>query len=152
VLLQILEGGLVKIQKSHRYIFLIAVCALLMVFFASSITTVAQASPTTYYVDATGGNDGNNGTSPSSAWKTISKVNSYDFNPGDSILFKRGEVWRERLIVSSSGNSNNPIIFGAYGTGNKPLILGSVERNDASDWVNEGGNIWSTVIPKDGNE
>ena len=152
MLLQILEGGLVKIQKSHRYIFLIAVCALLMVFFASSITTVAQASPTTYYVDATGGNDGNNGTSPSSAWKTISKVSNYHFNPGDSILFKRGEVWRERLVITNSGAPNNPINYGAYGNGAKPMLLGSVERNAESDWVNEGGNIWSTVIPKDGNE
>ena len=71
---------------------------------------------------------------------------------GDSILFKRGEMWRERLMFSSSGNSNNPITFGAYGTGNKPLLLGSVERNDASDWVNEGGNIWSTIDLRDGNE
>ena len=42
----------------------------------------------TYYVDATNGNDNNSGLSPSSAWKTIAKVNSSNFNPGAQILFK----------------------------------------------------------------
>lgn len=106
----------------------------------------------TYYVDATDGDDADSGTSPESAWKTIFEVNNHHFNPGDSILFKRGEVWRERLIVTNSGAPNNPISYGAYGTGAKPMLLGSVERNAESDWVTEGGNIWSTVIPKDGNE
>ncbi len=107
---------------------------------------------TTYYVDATNGNDSNNGLSLSNAWKTIAKVRTVSFNPGDSILFKRGEVWREHLMISSLGTSEAPITFGAYGMGEKPLILGSVERNDVNDWVNEGGNIWSTVDLKDGNE
>jgi len=68
-----------------------------------------------YYVDATGGNDSWNGLSPETAWKTIQKVNGMNFSPGDSILFKRGEIWREQLIVSSSGEEGNPITFGAYG-------------------------------------
>jgi len=106
----------------------------------------------TYYVDATGGDDANSGTSPESAWKTIFKVSNYHFNPGDSILFKRGEVWRERLVITNSGAPNNPISYGAYGNGAKPMLLGSVERNAESDWVNEGSNIWATADPKDGNE
>jgi len=78
-----------------------------------------------YYVDATNGNDSNHRTSHSAPWKTISKVNNSDFQPGDFILFKRGETWRERLKVPSSGSISNPITFGAYGTGDKPIIDGT---------------------------
>ena len=46
----------------------------------------------TYYIDATKGNDNNNGQSSSTAWKTIAKVNASSFNPGDQILFKKGEI------------------------------------------------------------
>jgi len=42
-------------------------------------------------VDATNGNDRNNGTSPSTPWKTIAKVNASRFYPGNQILIKRGE-------------------------------------------------------------
>ena len=80
---------------------------------------------TIYYVDMTGGIDTNSGSTPDNAWKTISKVNATSFSPGDSILFKRGETWRERFVISSSGNMGNPITFGAYGTGALPKIVGS---------------------------
>jgi hypothetical protein len=45
----------------------------------------------TYYVDATNDNNSNNGLSMSSAWKTIAKFNDPRFDPGNQILFKRGE-------------------------------------------------------------
>jgi hypothetical protein len=78
----------------------------------------------TFYVDATRGNDSNPGTI-AAPWRTIGKINSTPFLPGDSILFKRGEVWKERLSFTSSGTSNNNIIIGAYGTGNLPVIDGN---------------------------
>ena len=83
------------------------------------------ARAATYYVDFSGGNDSNNGTSLSAPWKTIAKVNSSTFQPGDSILFKSGEMWREQLNVPSSGAVGQPIIFGAYGSGAQPVITGS---------------------------
>jgi len=78
----------------------------------------------TYYIDPSNGNDSNNGTSQGTAWKTISKVNLSSLNPGDNVLFKRGEILRETLIVPSSGSSGKPITFGAYGSGNMPVISG----------------------------
>ena len=36
----------------------------------------ASAANTTYYVDNVAGNDSNSGTSPSSAWRTLTKANS----------------------------------------------------------------------------
>ncbi len=43
-----------------------------------------------YYV-SNGGSDTNSGTSTSASWKTIGKVNSHAFKPGDRILFMGGE-------------------------------------------------------------
>ena len=79
----------------------------------------------TFYVDSTDGNDNSGGLSSTAAWKTISKVNQSQFQPGDFILFKRGKIWREQLIVKSSGSPGSPITFGAYGVGNGPIISGA---------------------------
>jgi hypothetical protein len=97
----------------------------------------------TYYVDATNGNDGNSGISLSTSWKTIAKVNASNFNPGDQILFKRGEIWREQLTVPSSGSAGNPITFGAYGSGNAPIINGS---DLVSSWQNYTSTIYKASL------
>ncbi|MFX0202567.1 MAG: right-handed parallel beta-helix repeat-containing protein [Candidatus Hodarchaeota archaeon] len=76
-------------------------------------------------MDASNGNDNYDGLSPSAAWKTIAKVNNSSFDPGDQILLKRGETWREQLVVPSSGSAASPITFGAYESGNNPIIKGS---------------------------
>jgi hypothetical protein len=73
----------------------------------------------TYFVDASVGNDSNSGTETTRAWRTISKVNSKSFTPGDIILFKRSQSWNETLIPRS-GSSSAQITYGAYGVGDKP--------------------------------
>ena len=88
----------------------------------------------TYHIDATTGSDDNNGLSQNAAWKNIAKINASRFSPGDQILFKRGEVWREQLSVPSSGAAGKPITFGAYGTGANPIINGS---DIVSTWIDE---------------
>ncbi len=108
---------------------------------------------TTYYVK-NGGNDGADGLSDANAWATISKVNGSSFSPGDSILFKRGNTWAgTALLPPSSGSSGNPITFGAYGSGARPIIAtrGSLSGwNTSGNWTNLGGNVWqmSTGDPK----
>jgi hypothetical protein len=76
-------------------------------------------------VDASAGNDSNDGLSPTTAWRTIAKVNASSFSPGNSILFKSGDTWREQLNIQNSGSSGNPITFGSYGSGNAPIISGA---------------------------
>lgn len=98
----------------------------------------------TYYIDSTNGRDSSDGLSPEKPWRTIEKVNSAKFSPGDSVLFRRDGVWREQLIAQS-GDETGHITYGAYGKGEKPLLLGSVTRNKASDWNHEGGNIWANA-------
>ena len=78
----------------------------------------------TYYVDPAG-SDGNFGTSTSSPWKTVNKVNGRNLLPGDTVLFKRGGMWREQLTMRRNGSSSARITFGAYGVGPKPIFNGS---------------------------
>ena len=70
---------------------------------APTTTTTVTSTGKTYYVDASGGNDANNGLSSSAAWKTIAKVNGVSLAPGDTVLLKRGEVWREAFRPTSNG-------------------------------------------------
>lgn len=100
-----------------------------------------------YFVDATNGNDSNNGTSEATAWRTLSKVNNFNFNTSSGnvvIALKRGEIWREELKPNDGGTGeNNRIIITAYGTGRKPRILGSNSLlGSSSDWSDQGSNIW----------
>ena len=44
----------------------------------------------TFYVDSARGNDAGSGLTPEAPWKTLTKVNSTVFQPGDRILFKSG--------------------------------------------------------------
>jgi len=72
-------------------------------------------------------------------------VNSYrSFVAGDRILLKRGQTWREQLIVPASGSSSSPIVFGAYGSGSNPMLKGSaLVRN----WVGAGStNKWKAPL------
>ncbi len=93
----------------------------------------------TFYI-SNSGSDSNNGFSESTPWKTISKLNNQTFLPGDTILFKSGDIWNESLEINYSGNSTHPITFSSYGTGEKPLISGLIVLGD--NWENIGGNIW----------
>ncbi len=108
------------------------------------LTLLLSCSPlwaTTYYVDncVTPGNDRNSGTSTSTPWLTINKVNTSKFNPGDSILFRSGCTWREQLTVPSSGAAGKPITFGAYGKGAQPIISGA---NLIKSWTLCAGSIY----------
>ncbi len=100
----------------------------------------------TYYVDCAASGDSGAGTSATTAWKTIGRVNSSSFKPGDSILFNRGCTWRESLWPSWSGTSGNPITFGAYGTGANPVISGAAL---ITSWTLDSGSIWKATLAAD---
>jgi len=103
---------------------------------------------TTYYVDSTAGNDANSGTSSSTPWKTVAKVNSASFAPGDRILFKRGGTWRDELRISSSGLQGQPILVDAYGSGAAPKISGA-DVIPGTAWkacTTCGSNVWEAVV------
>ena len=118
----------------------------LIIIIVILLTSTLQGQ-TTYYIDATGGDNANNGTSELTAWQTIEEVNNQSFLPGDSILFKRNEVWSgTKLEISEySGTTTSFVVFGAYGTGEKPIISSIVSHSHS--WTNIGGNIWQADNP-----
>lgn len=78
---------------------------------------------TTYYVDAVSGSDSNGGESPGDAWQTVTKVNGFSFSAGDSILFRRGQTWTNRLDLDAvQGTSGSRITFADWDSGDKPRI------------------------------
>ncbi len=98
---------------------------------------------TTYFI-SNEGDDNFLGTSPTTAWGTIEKVNNSNFQPGDSILFRRGDTWRESLVITWSGADGAYIEFGAYGSGPKPRILGSERAINWSEVAGES-NVWQAA-------
>lgn len=79
-----------------------------------------------YYVSITG-SDSNNGTSQSTPWQTISKVNTVNFAPGDNLYFKGGETFPGNIYLSSSDGNSPTIIFtiSSYGTGRAIINAGN---------------------------
>ena len=96
---------------------------------------------TTYYVSSTG-SDSNSGLTQVLPWKTLDKINATNFSAGDQILFKRGDKWYGKLVVSNSGSSGSPITYGTYGFGDAPLITG---LKSVTSWTNLGSNIWQSA-------
>ncbi len=94
-----------------------------------------NASPRNYYISCSEGDDSNPGTLQA-PWRTLEKLHlSWDqVGPGDSVLFSRGDLFapssvgdRKGLITIpnlKAGLSQAPIVLGAYGDGERPVISG----------------------------
>lgn len=62
---------------------------IVFVSYLSSFTIQSTfAATTTYYVDATDGNDLADGLTPATAWQTLSKANLAPLTPGDVLSFQ----------------------------------------------------------------
>ncbi|WP_162944649.1 right-handed parallel beta-helix repeat-containing protein [Flavisolibacter nicotianae] len=111
--------------------------------------TLLSAKANTYYFSSTLGNDSRNknqAQNPSTPWKTLSQLNSYigNLKDGDSVLFKRGDVfWGSIQLVGDEKKKNKTIVFGAYGTGAKPVIT---SLQSITAWKAIGGGIYETTL------
>jgi gliding motility-associated-like protein len=104
----------------------------LQCFLLALILSWRVASAATYYISSTEGNDTRTAAEAQNAatpWKTLSKLSAITLQPGDQVLLKRGDEFRETYTISISKNSGtigNPILYGAYGPGDHyPKIIGS---------------------------
>ncbi|RZK25797.1 MAG: T9SS type A sorting domain-containing protein [Flavobacterium sp.] len=110
-------------------------------FLILALLIVGSAHAANYYFSTSIGDDSRTAIqaqNPSTPWKTLKKLNAFFTNiqPGDSVLFKRGDVWRESLtIIGSLAKKDKQIILSAYGIGNKPVISGADKFNN---WTKEG--------------
>lgn len=98
--------------------------SIFLVFFALH-SFVSNAK--NYYVDPSSNASTSNGTI-TYPWKTISEVNNGTLNlsPGDTIFFKRGQVYNGRLNINKSGTSGAPIVYTNYGSGELPEFNNSI--------------------------
>lgn len=100
---------------------------MLVALATGTLMAAAPAMAANYYVNSTSGNDLDSGTSPTSAWQSLTKLDGNTFQPGDSIFLADGSNWYgQQLVASSSGTANDPITYSSYGTGADPTIWGSI--------------------------
>ncbi|MCU1441015.1 MAG: hypothetical protein JWP85_2012 [Rhodoglobus sp.] len=95
----------------------------------TSGTPSAGAGGDVFYVNASTGNDSNTGLTTGQAWRTLSKVNSTAFGPGDVIAFQRGQTFTGSAWLNDAGASNNPIVVTAYGSGAQPILTNPGQWN-----------------------
>lgn len=80
-------------------------------------------SQTTYYISSSEGSDENDGMTPTTPWKSFSKVKDLELLEGVSVLLKAGDTWNEQLILNQvSGTPENPVRISSYGDGTKPVL------------------------------
>ncbi len=82
---------------------------------------------TVYYM-ANDGDDSHDGRTPETAWKSLDKLNrETDFQPGDVVAFRRGDLWRGQIFARAG------VTYTAYGDGRKPRLYGSPEDGAVPD-------------------
>ncbi len=118
---------------------------LLIILVSFAFTTTTNAN--NYYFSTVSGDDSRTSAqaqNSSTPWKTLSKLNSIfsTLQAGDSILFKRGETFYGTINVNKSGTVSRPIVIGAYGTGNKPVITG---MQTLTNWVSVGNGKYEST-------
>lgn len=112
--------------------------SIFIILFLPLLATAANK----YYVSTSGTGSGN-GLSTAAPW-TLAQFNaSFAWGAGDSIFFKRGDVFAGRVNYTRSGAAGNPVYVGPYGTGADPIFTG---YSTLTTWVNYGGNVWGAPI------
>ena len=101
-----------------------------------------SVAPGAKYYFSSSGDDANN-CSEAAPCQTLDKANALALSPGDQVLFNRGDTFRGQLRPQS-GSSEGYITYGAYGIGDKPALLGSVDRSASTNWTDNTGNVWYT--------
>ncbi|UEG52169.1 right-handed parallel beta-helix repeat-containing protein [Mucilaginibacter daejeonensis] len=115
-----------------------------LVLFSLFAVSSGASYATTYYFSSTSGNDARSSMearNPATPWRSIEKLNTFfkDLNPGDSVMFKRGEVFTGAIKATRSGGVFAPIYFGAYGKGARPEIT---TLTKLTNWKAVGNGIY----------
>ena len=107
--------------------------------------TAHAASGTTFYV-SNKGKDEDAGTSESTAWATIPRVqqaiDSGELKRGDTVVFHAGHRFYGQFTSFDALQGEGRLTFGAYGSGDRPQIMGYKILNKPTAWRNLGRNRW----------
>lgn len=114
------------------------------------------------YIDYEGGDDNNAGTSPSSAlkhhpWDANATGNARSISGVKTYVFKRGVIYRGKLVADESGQDGSPIILTSdpsWGSGEAGIygserISGGWTRADASSapHIPDPTSVWYIDLP-----
>jgi hypothetical protein len=109
---------------------LAAVGALLLVAsfgpaYASGQSALASTG-LTYYISATG-DDAADGTSPTTAWRTLNRATAAQLPPGTQLLLEGGDQFTGPLAFTQedAGDPSNPVYVGTYGQGAATIVAPS---------------------------
>ena len=110
---------------------------------------IIPAKGNNYYFSSVSGDDARSSVQaqqPATPWRSLAKLNQVfaQLGPGDSVLFKRGEVFYGSIVAGRSGTAVSPIVFAAFGQGYDPIISGF---SRLSGWAPGSGGIWQAPCP-----
>ena len=125
--------------RLHRQLLLVPLLGLLAVLGASRGSFLASqpedvAAGRVFYVRQTVGDDSNDGLSPQTAWRRVSKLTAA-MHAGDTVYVGPG-LYREGIAVMHEGTAERPIVFIADTTGRVtgdppgPVLLSGAEPFD----------------------
>ena len=100
----------------------------------TSTILVSDFSGTTYYVSASG-NDANEGLSESTSWQTANHAFG-QLTPNSRVLFNRGDSFTN-VSHQLQNLSGGPIRIGAYGIGEPPVLIGTLNGSIELDYVDD---------------
>lgn len=95
---------------------------LVLVLLTNSLLAKPAKKTGVYFVNALTGNDANNGQSPRKAWKSMQRVNTHFFNPGDKLLFQAGQAFEGQLKPQGRGSKAAPVTIDRIGKGDNPHL------------------------------
>jgi len=130
-----------------------------------NILTPDQIKGTCYFISSVNGDDSNDGLSPETAWRSITKLVSVEegdgfSNPlahfpslshvpkrGDGVFLERGSVFNAELSTEHAGDYVmwlvDGVSYGAYGEGDKPILSCCINYSGSRNWVKtEYDNVW----------
>lgn len=85
---------------------------------APGVHPAASADTVTYYVSPSG-SDAAAGTSPATAWRTLSRADKQTYQPGERLLLQGGATFTGSLEfkAGTAGDAAHPVTVGSYGSG-----------------------------------
>lgn len=106
---------------------------------AAMLSTINNAANT---------NTGSKTTYKVSKSQTTSQLISTLSNAANNsvVLLERGGVWRVPAGAENGFTLKNGVSLGAYGTGAKPVLIGSAYNYASRTWTQVDTNIWKTAI------
>jgi hypothetical protein len=75
---------------------------------------VISSAGRTFHVDSWAGDDGRDGLTPETAWKSLERASSESYGAGDRLLLCKGRIYKGSLHLKGGGAEKSPVIVSAY--------------------------------------